>query len=98
LQIVLFDTERAWSYAMELKRESRSSGDVRKKHHLIKRLKKAARCAEHLEKLCSRDSNKVDTKTVFDAQVSMDILFISSILYIFFIQNLTSLLYRLILP
>ena len=74
LQIVLFDTERAWSYAMELKRESRSSGDVRKKHHLIKRLKKAARCGEQLEKLCSRDSNKVDTKTIFDAQVSGQIV------------------------
>ncbi|PKC00576.1 hypothetical protein RhiirA5_505109, partial [Rhizophagus irregularis] len=68
LRIVLFDTERAWSYAMELKRESRSSGDVRKKHHLIKRLKKAAKCGEQLEKLCSRDSNIVDTRTYFEAQ------------------------------
>ncbi|CAG8464890.1 5137_t:CDS:10 [Funneliformis caledonium] len=68
LQIVLFNTERAWSYAMELKRESRSNGDVRKKHHLIKRLKKAAKCGIQLEKLCSRELNKVDTKTFFDAQ------------------------------
>jgi len=67
----LFNTERAWSYAMELKRESRSSGDVRKKHHLIKRLKNAAKYGEQLEELCSRKSNKVDTRTVFDAQVSM---------------------------
>ncbi|GET01708.1 signal recognition particle subunit SRP68-like [Rhizophagus clarus] len=68
LRIVLFDTERAWSYAMELKRESRSSGDIRKKHHLIKRLKKAAKCGEQLEKLCSRDSNIVDTRTYFETQ------------------------------
>ena len=71
----MFDTERAWSYAMELKRESRSSGDVRKKHHLIKRLKKAAKCGEQLEKLCSRDSNIVDTRTYFEAQVSTSKIF-----------------------
>ncbi|CAH1767955.1 3489_t:CDS:2, partial [Entrophospora sp. SA101] len=55
LHIVLFDTERAWSYAMELKRESRSTGDLRKKHHLIRKLKKAEKCAKQLEHLCSRE-------------------------------------------
>ncbi|CAG8439666.1 7635_t:CDS:10 [Scutellospora calospora] len=68
LHIVLFDVERAWSYAMELKRESRSSGDTRKKHHLIKRLKKAAKLGEKLENLCSREAGKVDTRTILEAQ------------------------------
>ncbi|CAG8481618.1 9823_t:CDS:2 [Racocetra fulgida] len=54
---------------MELKRESRSSGDTRKKHHLIKRLKKAAKLGEKLENLCSREAGKVDTRTVLEAQV-----------------------------
>ncbi|CAJ0859699.1 2332_t:CDS:10 [Entrophospora sp. SA101] len=68
LHIVLFDTERAWSYAMELKRESRSTGDLRKKHHLIRKLKKAEKCAKQLEHLCSREIGKVDTRTVLEAQ------------------------------
>ncbi|CAG8619265.1 38406_t:CDS:10 [Gigaspora margarita] len=68
LHIVLFDVERAWSYAMELKRESRSSGDTRKKHHLIKKLKKSAKLGEKLENLCSREAGKVDTRTVLEAQ------------------------------
>lgn len=55
---------------MELKRESMSSGDTRKKHHLIKRLKKAEKLSAHLEKLCSRDAGKVDARTVLDAQVN----------------------------
>ncbi|CAG8689532.1 13146_t:CDS:2, partial [Acaulospora morrowiae] len=68
LHIALFDTERAWSHAMELKRESRASGDTRKKHHLIKKLKKAAKLGNQLEQLCSRETGKVDTRTVLEAQ------------------------------
>ncbi|CAG8486057.1 8117_t:CDS:10 [Diversispora eburnea] len=58
LHIALFDAERAWSYAMELKRESLSTGDTRKKHHLINRLKKADKLSTQLEKLCSREAGK----------------------------------------
>ncbi|KAG9291736.1 hypothetical protein G9A89_012021 [Geosiphon pyriformis] len=69
LQIILFNTERAWSYAMELKRESRSNGvDTRKKFHLIKRLKKAVKYAQALEILCSTEKGKVDARTVLEAQ------------------------------
>ncbi|CAG8514462.1 7591_t:CDS:10 [Ambispora gerdemannii] len=69
LQILLFDTERAWSYAMELKTFSRSSGaNTRKRLHSIKRFRKAAEYSESLSNLCSAERGKVDTRTTLDAQ------------------------------
>ncbi|CAG8715630.1 14644_t:CDS:2, partial [Ambispora leptoticha] len=69
LQILLFDTERSWSYAMELKIASRSaSADTRKRQHLIKRLRKASKYGEILANLCSAEKGKVDARTALDAQ------------------------------
>jgi signal recognition particle subunit SRP68 len=45
LHIPLFNAERAWAYAMELKKELESSMDKRKRQHLIRRLAKAHRWA-----------------------------------------------------
>jgi len=59
---------------MELKHESRSNGDTRKKHHLIKRLKKAAKSSGALEKICLMDTRKVDTKTALEAQVCIAVV------------------------
>jgi signal recognition particle subunit SRP68 len=67
--LILFDAERAWSYAMELKRESRSEAEPRKRQHAIKRLRRASRIAEHLEHVCSQDAGKVDARTSLEAQV-----------------------------
>ncbi|KAJ3079824.1 signal recognition particle subunit srp68 [Quaeritorhiza haematococci] len=64
LEIPLFQAERAWSYAMQLKRESAS--EPRKRHHLMKRLKKAAEAAAKLEQICQE--GKVDTRTALDVQ------------------------------
>jgi hypothetical protein len=63
----VYDTERAWAYAMELKQESTNSLETRKHHHLTKRLKRAAQHAEKLVTLC--EQNTVDARTVLDAKV-----------------------------
>lgn len=49
LEILLFDAERAWAYAMELK--SSASQEPRKKHHSIKRLIRASQIAQKLTRL-----------------------------------------------
>jgi len=43
-------TERAWSYAMQLRQEANT--EPRKKFHLIGRLRKAATYALQLETIC----------------------------------------------
>ncbi|KAG1056784.1 hypothetical protein G6F46_003645 [Rhizopus delemar] len=66
LQLYVYETERAWAYAMELKQEAASSMETRQRHHLIKRLKRAAQHAVHLLELCEKQI--VDSKTVFDVK------------------------------
>jgi signal recognition particle subunit SRP68 len=65
LLIPLFQAERAWSYAMQLKQESNT--DPRKKFHLVNRLRKAAKQASDLEKLCCA-SSKCDARTKLETQ------------------------------
>jgi hypothetical protein len=64
LHILLFDAERAWAFAMQLKEES--VADPRKRDHLVRRMKKAADLATKLEELA-----KVlcDERTTEDALV-----------------------------
>lgn len=64
LLIPLYQAERAWAYAMQLKQESNS--DARKKFHLINRLRKAVKFSADLEKLSQ--SNKCDARTKLEAQ------------------------------
>lgn len=64
LLVPLFQAERAWSYAMQLKQEA--NNDARKKFHLVNRLRKAVKFAGELEKLCQ--SNKCDARTKLEAQ------------------------------
>lgn len=66
LQLYLFETERAWGYAMELKQESANSMDTRHRHHLVKRLKRAAQHSETLFSLCEKQN--VDNRTVLDVK------------------------------
>lgn len=65
LYIPLVMAERAWSYAMQLKQEANT--EPRKKFHLMSRLKKAARVAVELERLCEID--QCDARTKLEAQV-----------------------------
>ncbi|KAI9468086.1 MAG: hypothetical protein EXX96DRAFT_591867 [Benjaminiella poitrasii] len=66
LHLFVFDIERAWAYAMELKQESNDSMETRHHHHLIKRLKRAALYAESLHQLCMQQN--VDKRTVLDTK------------------------------
>ncbi|CAO3698053.1 unnamed protein product [Rhizopus microsporus] len=66
LQLYVYETERAWAYAMELKQESANSMETRQRHHLVKRLKRAAQHASFLYDLCEQQT--VDSKTVFDVK------------------------------
>jgi signal recognition particle subunit SRP68 len=52
---------------MELKQDSANSLETRKRHHLVKRLKRAAQHAEKLVTIC--ELNTVDARTVLDAKV-----------------------------
>lgn len=67
LQLYVFEAERAWAYAMELKQESTNSMETRQKHHLIKRLRRSSQHALKLVELCEKQT--VDSKTVFDVKV-----------------------------
>ncbi len=51
LHILLFNAERAWSYAMQLKKEVEQSMSLRKRSHLVRRMDKARAWAEELAKL-----------------------------------------------
>ncbi|XP_074647585.1 signal recognition particle subunit SRP68-like [Tubulanus polymorphus] len=64
LCLPLMESERAWSYAMQLKSEANT--EPRKKFHMISRLKKAVSHADDLEKLCK--SGRVDARTKLEAQ------------------------------
>lgn len=65
LLLVVMASERCWSYAMHLKQLA--SEDVRKRHHMIQRLKKAAAQAKHLNQLCD-ESSSVDARTKLEAK------------------------------
>ena len=60
----MFEAERAWSYAMQLKEEANT--EPRKRFHLIGRLRKSVSHADHLQLLC--DSNRCDARTKLEAQ------------------------------
>ncbi|RNA32885.1 signal recognition particle subunit SRP68 [Brachionus plicatilis] len=64
LLIPLFQAERAWSYAMQLKQEANT--EPRKRFHLLNRLRKAVRHANQLEQLSQ--SAKCDARTKLEAQ------------------------------
>jgi signal recognition particle subunit SRP68 len=66
--LVLFQAERAWGYAMEIKALSVALDDTRKQTHYMARLKKAAKLAQSLEDLCSSKAGKVDVRSTLDAQ------------------------------
>ncbi|KAJ8323716.1 signal recognition particle subunit srp68 [Batrachochytrium dendrobatidis] len=64
LQILLFEAERSWAYAMQLKADSQY--EPRKKHHSIKRLCRAVSSANQLHELCQLES--IDHQTSLETQ------------------------------
>ena len=72
LETLLFQAERSWAFAMQLKAEE-SSDNARKKHHMMKCLKKAASFANALKRLCltsaaSSDDNSVSPVTQMETK------------------------------
>ncbi|KAA0161262.1 hypothetical protein FNF31_03875 [Cafeteria roenbergensis] len=70
LLVPLFNAERAWAHAMELKQRvdevvSRGEGSVRPHHHRMRRLRKAAGWAEELKTLCAACA---DARTALEAE------------------------------
>ena len=61
LMLPLYNAERAWSYAMQLKREN-TSGESRPRYHLLHRLVKAAKWSTALSKLCAERGDKRTAK------------------------------------
>ncbi|KND05197.1 uncharacterized protein SPPG_00857 [Spizellomyces punctatus DAOM BR117] len=64
LQLLLFEAERGWAYAMELKAEVRD--EPRKRFHQVKRLKKAVEAAKRLHDICQ--NCQADNRTLLDVQ------------------------------
>lgn len=65
IHLPLFCAERAWAYAMQLKSEANT--EVRKRYHMMSRLKKAVSYAEELFVLCEHE--KCDARTKLESQV-----------------------------
>lgn len=68
LHLFIYESERAWAFAMELKQESANSMDTRQRHHLVKRLKRAAKHSQALYDICEKQA--VDGRTVLDIKVN----------------------------
>jgi signal recognition particle subunit SRP68 len=64
LLLPLFQAERAWAYAMQLKQEANT--EPRKKFHLLNRLRKAIKFANELDKLAQL--NVCDARTKLEVQ------------------------------
>ncbi|XP_052866032.1 signal recognition particle subunit SRP68 [Anopheles cruzii] len=65
LHIPLMLAERAWSYAMQLRQESNT--ELRKRYHLIQKLRKACGYALQLQALCASDHCDARTKLESEA-------------------------------
>lgn len=77
VHIVLFQAERCWSQFMLLKRDSAS--EARKKHHAIRKLKKAAQYAATLNDICQhlvQEKRAIDSakkqKSVLDERAALE--------------------------
>ncbi|VDD97218.1 unnamed protein product [Enterobius vermicularis] len=67
LQIAVFDAERNWSYAMQLKHEAGEDAQSRKRFHMISKLRKAVKHTSNLDSIV-RQSNRTDAATKLEAQ------------------------------
>eukprot|EP00468_Gymnochlora_sp_CCMP2014_P009611 CAMPEP_0167759566 /NCGR_PEP_ID=MMETSP0110_2-20121227/11097_1 /TAXON_ID=629695 /ORGANISM="Gymnochlora sp., Strain CCMP2014" /LENGTH=611 /DNA_ID=CAMNT_0007645971 /DNA_START=11 /DNA_END=1846 /DNA_ORIENTATION=+ len=66
LSIPLLNAERAWSYAMELKKALQKEDESRKQHHLLRRLKRAVKSSNELLELSRAVGN---ARTQVEAEV-----------------------------
>lgn len=68
IHIPLISAERAWAYAMQLRQESNT--EVRKKFHLVNKLRRACFYALQLQELCNSDAFDARTKLECEAYVA----------------------------
>ena len=71
LTMPLYAAERAWSYAMAIKREN-TAGESRPRFHLLSRLNKAAKWSEALSSLCAA---RGDERTALEAEAYSGFMF-----------------------
>ncbi|MFH4980446.1 hypothetical protein AB6A40_007155 [Gnathostoma spinigerum] len=67
LQVAIFDAERCWSYAMQLKQEGGEDPHSRKRFHMISRLRKAVTHSSNLESIV-RQCDRADAVTKLESQ------------------------------
>ncbi|VDO24697.1 unnamed protein product [Brugia timori] len=67
LQVAVFDAERNWSYAIQLKQEAGEDAHSRKRFHMIGKLRRAVKHASNLENIIKSCEN-VDAVTRLESQ------------------------------
>ncbi|CAG9538459.1 unnamed protein product [Cercopithifilaria johnstoni] len=67
LQIAVFDAERNWSYAIQLKQEAGEDTHSRKRFHMIGKLRRAVKHASNLESII-KSCERVDGVTRLESQ------------------------------
>ncbi|VDK50993.1 unnamed protein product [Anisakis simplex] len=67
LQVAVFDAERNWSYAMQLKQEAGEDVHSRKRFHMANKLRKAVQHTSNLESIV-RMCDRADAATKLEAQ------------------------------
>uniref|UniRef100_A0A914Z423 Signal recognition particle subunit SRP68 n=1 Tax=Panagrolaimus superbus TaxID=310955 RepID=A0A914Z423_9BILA len=66
-EILIFEVERAWAYAMQLKYECNDDELSRKKFHKMNKLRRALEHALHLEQI-AKTHPRVDSTTKLEVQ------------------------------
>ncbi|OZJ04340.1 hypothetical protein BZG36_02384 [Bifiguratus adelaidae] len=64
LHLLIYQSERAWAYGMELKEDAKTND--RKRHHMMKRLRRAQQAATQLVDLCEKSRDIVDDVFALD--------------------------------
>uniref|UniRef100_A0A0K0E8F3 Signal recognition particle subunit SRP68 n=1 Tax=Strongyloides stercoralis TaxID=6248 RepID=A0A0K0E8F3_STRER len=67
VEVVMFDAERDWAYAQHLKHEIGNDPHSRKKFHMRRKLRNAARHSSHLEKLV-KSNDRFDAVSKLEVQ------------------------------
>uniref|UniRef100_A0A0N5AZC2 Signal recognition particle subunit SRP68 n=1 Tax=Syphacia muris TaxID=451379 RepID=A0A0N5AZC2_9BILA len=67
LEIAIFDAERNWSYAMQLKHEAGEDAQSRKRFHMIAKLRKAVQHTMNLDSIV-RQCSRTDAATKLESQ------------------------------
>jgi hypothetical protein len=78
--MVLFESERAWAHAMEIRQQilqpqKQVNHASNRRHSVVLKLRRAVQYAQALEKLCSDASLALDPRSTLEAQVSSTFIY-----------------------